>query len=760
MKHELKTILTNVSVTLTIFMIGVVIYKQANPYAHPGLENRILFALVPSAIVLLYLYLEEMENRDRLLSAIRVTIGKLHESKFIRVCERTPSLIRTRVSKVQAVIHSYLYQIYVLRVTKRCPSLIRTRVSKVLAVVYTYLHKMSGYMLKQDPKQVVFYAFLTMLLIVALQAVIPQPLLEWARTPMMIAAVTLGVITFYLNKDKLGEIEDEAKQEEIEENRRKLEFGEKYPRINQVWGVRWGVRWIYKEGGWHSGGLIALVVLGFLLRIWSVGVASFGDDEYPAAYVAKSLLESHAFVLPTGIAYNRAWVNIIFTALSIKIFGFNEFSARLPSVIFGSLMILATYIFCKKIGSKNVAILSAFLICFNPWEIAWSREARMYAQAQFFYLIIIYLFYLAIEKQKNIPSLFENRGISISNIVKKITADINVKWTIIFFVFLVISFATHQLTILFVTAIYTYSIVSYIRQKQLKYLLIIFLFSFGILLSPIVLIILPPSILIVIQAGFEPFFINYLFKYHTIVSVTGLMGMYLFVRSQNKLILLVALSFITPLMVTTYLLDWNQNKYIYHLFPLLIIASSYFVMTIIFITKKNIGSIFFKRFVFILMFFIIFFSIPFDNSYQIIQHNIIDKNNYDKGYGAMQHPDWKGLKQMFSGQMKDEIFISTTPFATTYYFGRCDYWIRRYEIVPEYIIYSDGDGNSRSIYEGSIWIYSYESFMNITTNTHGYFVVDNRFNRYYVPDDIINHVKNNMTLTVSSGELRIYEWGH
>ena len=68
----------------------------------------------------------------------------------------------------------------------------------------------------------------------------------------------------------------------------------------------------------------------------------------------------------------------------------------------------------------------------------------------------------------------------------------------------------------------------------------------------------------------------------------------------------------------------------------------------------------------------------------------------------MHHLDWKELKQMFSGQMSDEIVISTTPFATTYYFGKCDYWIRRSEIAQEYIIYSDGKGNSLSIYEGSI----------------------------------------------------------
>ena len=50
--------------------------------------------------------------------------------------------------------------------------------------------------------------------------------------------------------------------------------------------------------------------------------------------------------------------------------------------------------------------------------------------------------------------------------------------------------------------------------------------------------------------------------------------------------------------------------------------------------------------------------------------------------------------------------------------------------------------------------------MNLTANTHGYFVADNRFNLYYVPEDIKNYVKNNMTLTVSSVGLKVYKWGH
>lgn len=378
MRQKLREILTRVFVALIIFLIGVVIYKESDPYAYPGLENRILFVLVSSGIVLLYLYLDDEENRDRLSSVIMVTIGRLHESKFMRFCEG---------------------------IWERSPLLIRTCVSKVLTVLYTYLHKMSGYMVKHDPKQVVSYAFLGLLLMVALQSVFPQPSLEWARTPLMIAAVVLGVVTFYFNKDKLDEIEDEVRQEEIEGKKREMEFAGKYPRINRVWGVRWIAKGMYKEGWWYSGILLLLVLVGFWLRFYNLDSLSPFVDEYYHLIGAKRFMAEDMFNYP------RAMFLTYIIGFLFKLNGETSLLlARFPSVIFGTMSIIAIYFLAKHIN-KKVGLISSYLLVFSPLSVSLSRATREY-QAYFLFILLFLLcliYFLQTYNLLNLKYLKKNR---------------------------------------------------------------------------------------------------------------------------------------------------------------------------------------------------------------------------------------------------------------------------------------------------------------------------------------------------------------
>lgn len=377
MRQELRKILARVFVALLIFLIGVVIYKQGNPYAYPELENRILFVLVPSGIVLLYLYLEERETRNRLISVIMVTIGRLYESKFMSFCES---------------------------IWERSPSLVHVHVSKVLAVVYTYLHEISGYMLKQDPKEVVSHFFLGMLLIVALQSIFPQPSLEWARTPVMIAAVVLGVVTFYLNRDKLGEIEDEARQEEVEEKRREVEFGAKYPRINRVWGVRWVVRWMYKEGWWYSVGLILIIFVGLCLRIILAKYMIITIDEAQFTHSVSLGWVKYNQIGTTlsGATYHRTEIYNLLNTIPYYFVDSPLLKLRLFNIIIFSIITIPLYSIIKKIfKNKKVALLSIFLISINWYIIATTITARSYFIAGILSLILIYICYIIyIEKSK------------------------------------------------------------------------------------------------------------------------------------------------------------------------------------------------------------------------------------------------------------------------------------------------------------------------------------------------------------------------
>jgi len=139
--------------------------------------------------------------------------------------------------------------------------------------------------------------------------------------------------------------------------------------------------------------LLFLIILGFILRIYQLSIQSFWLDEAISSIAAVALMQNGLPVLPSGIVYNRAILNTFLISTSFNLFGINEFAARLPSVLFGTLTIFLVYLMGLKWGNRRIAIIAAILVAFSVWEIAWSRQARMYQQLQFFYLLSLFTFY-------------------------------------------------------------------------------------------------------------------------------------------------------------------------------------------------------------------------------------------------------------------------------------------------------------------------------------------------------------------------------
>ena len=144
-----------------------------------------------------------------------------------------------------------------------------------------------------------------------------------------------------------------------------------------------------------------LTVYGFVLRIWDLGSQSLWHDAGYSVNAALSMLERGLPILPSGHLYARALLNTGLIAASMGLFGETEFAARLPSVLFGTLTIPVVYLFVKRVGDKRLALITAFLVTFSVLEIAWSREARMYQQLQFFYILSLYAFYEFAQGRKN-----------------------------------------------------------------------------------------------------------------------------------------------------------------------------------------------------------------------------------------------------------------------------------------------------------------------------------------------------------------------
>lgn len=162
--------------------------------------------------------------------------------------------------------------------------------------------------------------------------------------------------------------------------------------------------------------LIAIILFASFLRLWrldKVPVSLFGD-ELDVGYQAYSILK-------TGRDYYGNFMPIHFHSLAewrtplylysavptVAIFGISPYGVRLPAAIFGVLGILAIYLFVKELtkdlpaqAGEKLALISAAVLTFSPWDIQYSRAGFEVTQMLFFLLIGLWLFFKALKNGK------------------------------------------------------------------------------------------------------------------------------------------------------------------------------------------------------------------------------------------------------------------------------------------------------------------------------------------------------------------------
>jgi len=86
-------------------------------------------------------------------------------------------------------------------------------------------------------------------------------------------------------------------------------------------------------------------------------------------------------------------VYIYSVILFVQIFGLNEFSVRIPAVLFSLGSIILTYLLAKKLSSSEaVGLFSATLMTISPWFFIFSRTGFEVTAGLMFYLLGILLF--------------------------------------------------------------------------------------------------------------------------------------------------------------------------------------------------------------------------------------------------------------------------------------------------------------------------------------------------------------------------------
>ncbi|OGY12968.1 MAG: hypothetical protein A3F61_00935 [Candidatus Blackburnbacteria bacterium RIFCSPHIGHO2_12_FULL_41_13b] len=128
--------------------------------------------------------------------------------------------------------------------------------------------------------------------------------------------------------------------------------------------------------------LVGIILLAAVLRFFQISSfpPALNWDEISHGYNAYSILKTGkdewGVSWPTIFrAYGdyKLPVNVYLTAISEALFGLNEFAVRLPSALAGVLTVVFTYLLASRLFTKQVGLVSAFLVAVVPWSLFLSR---------------------------------------------------------------------------------------------------------------------------------------------------------------------------------------------------------------------------------------------------------------------------------------------------------------------------------------------------------------------------------------------------
>lgn len=140
---------------------------------------------------------------------------------------------------------------------------------------------------------------------------------------------------------------------------------------------------------------LGIIILAVFLRFWQLGSVPVSPDwdeaalGYNAYSVLKTGRDEYGTFLPLSLRSFDDYKPPLYMYLSIVpvwLFGLSVWSVRLPSAVFGTIAVIATYFAVRKLSSESdehkkrrdstlLALLAAGLLAISPWHLQFSRIA-------------------------------------------------------------------------------------------------------------------------------------------------------------------------------------------------------------------------------------------------------------------------------------------------------------------------------------------------------------------------------------------------
>jgi len=480
--------------------------------------------------------------------------------------------------------------------------------------------------------------------------------------------------------------------------------------------------------------ILSVIICGVFLRIYNLDSQSFWMDEGYSVNAALSTLEKGYPILDSGKKYGGQIIYTYFLAGSIKLFGFYNWSTRLPSVIFNLLFLSVIFLFVKKFFDKKTAFLTFVFLTFSYWEIAWARQARNYAFFQLFFWLSLYFFWSILYKYKN-------------------------KYLVLCLIFSLATFFTHSLGLLLLP-IYLISILMVygdkIRKNFREYFfkkesILIFIFTISTAIFffyPIFSAIKEPTLTFTFYLSH---YSNFIWNNFPITIILVVLSVFLYLNKETiKKINLLLIVYFLPLLVLSVFVYLMHYRYLFMVLPVLYILSSLTIVYFLEYFKKNHKKILIP-FVYLFIAIFIIFSPEFQKIPQAIytleSDNPKQKLSY---YSYTPQPDWqKAYQYIKDNQKENDIIISAQPVFNKIYLNKPGYWIyysycrksQPYRLITE---------NNTEYYVNAKVIDNLKELKKIIQQNHGFILLDYMSKDDRIKEEILNYIYQNTKLVFSN----------
>jgi len=498
--------------------------------------------------------------------------------------------------------------------------------------------------------------------------------------------------------------------------------------------------------------IIAFIVLivSIIIRSYNLGALWLNEDEAYTMTAAKRIITG------TGTPNDASPIFIGIQYIFYIILGINETAGRIPSVLFAIATIIFFFFFIKKYINIETAIFFISIIGLSFFNVYMSRLGRPYTALQFYYIVLIFIFY------KIIDNIEENQ--SLNDSVKKIIFNKN---SFLFILIFIISLYTHPWTVLIITSLLCYfflNLIFFLFKKdynnEFKLNLLFFSILFFLIFSAILVVNLNlfPNLFkgmqtdafgIDIKRSIEflsdnPIkgllhylkLIYYDFKNLWIIALLGFIFSFSIIKDR-KILFLIHSVVLSHLIMLGFFINVLQQRYFFpaYSFYFIYVALGFYIIYTVIVNFLNLQKNFvIRNTLIIILILIIIPFIPFEKYKNMYSIKMIDNIYLDKKIGEYTFYPYRYACEYVKNNIKEgEDVICLMPRIAEFYIDRNIYNLRQVKFNRNKLNSSDQLIADTTLYPNSMQ--NHRSFLNfLKEHKSGWIIADARINTTLSPE--------------------------